>query len=269
MYIMGAARSGSTLLGVLIGQAENVFYAGELCDWPERDGLSSIEHSQEFWETVRARVGEPAPAARFYKRLFEHPAGIGRGAAHGRLRVGYEALTLGVLEAVAGVSRCTTVVDSSHYPRRAQTLRRLLGRRRVRLVYLVRRPSSVAHSFRRTGDKGAVSFNLYLLLVSLQSWLIYLTHPRSQRVIVSYEKLTEAPLEVGVSALGRSLTGVDPSRLALPPILAGNRFVKSGPQVRIEAADRPASLSAIERLTDLIQWPTRTAEWMASRPSAF
>ncbi|HEX2367809.1 MAG TPA: sulfotransferase [Acidimicrobiia bacterium] len=261
VFIMGAARSGSTLLGVLIGQSDEVFYAGELCDWAERDGFSTIDHSREFWKRIRDRVGPPTIEAHDYKRIFEHPAGIGRVSAQRNARVDYERMTLQVLCAVAGESGCPVVVDSSHYPRRARALRRLLGERKVRLVYLVRRPSSVARSFRASGYKEALSFNLYLMVVSLLSWAAYLTHPRSHRVIVSYESLTVDPLEIGAVALGHPLDGVDPRDLWVPPILTGNRFVRSGSHVAIEPADSAAELTFRERLTDLIQIPT----WIAVR----
>jgi hypothetical protein len=261
VFIMGAARSGSTLLGVLIGQPDDVFYAGELCDWAERDGFSSIDHSQEFWKGIRARVGPPAIEAHGYKRLFEHPAGIGRISAQRSTRVNYERMTLQVLGAVADQSGCAIVVDSSHYPRRARALRRLLGERKVRLVYLVRRPSAVARSFQASEYKSALSFNLYLMVVSLLSWAAYLTHPRSHRVIVSYESLTVDPLETGAVTLGRSLDGVDPGHLQVPPILTGNRFVRSGGHVAIEPADSTAKFTLRERVTDLIQLPT----WIAVR----
>jgi Sulfotransferase family len=261
VFIMGAARSGSTLLGVLIGQPDDVFYAGELCDWAERDGFSSIDHSQEFWKRIRERVGPPTIEAHTYKRLFEHPAGLGRASARRSTRVNYERMTWQVLCSVADESGCAIVVDSSHYPRRARALRRLLGERKVRLVYLVRRPSSVARSFQASEYKGALSFNLYLMVVSLLSWAAYLTHPRSNRVIVSYESLTVDPLEIGAVALGHSLEGVDPGHLQVPPILTGNRFVRSGGHVAIEPADSTAKLTLRDRLTDLIQLPT----WIALR----
>jgi len=260
VFIMGAARSGSTLLGVLMGQAEGVFYAGELCDWTQRNGVSSVPRSRPFWEQVRSRTGPLPPEAGQYKRLFEHPAGLWRPWARQRLRPGYERTTNEMLEAVTAESGCPTVIDSSHYPRRARALRRLLGRDRVRLVYLVRRPSSVVRSFRSTGDKSAVSANAYLLVVGLLTWLTYLTHPRSRRAIVSYERLTEAPLEVGAAALGRSLDGIDPSRLTLPPVLVGNRFVKVSDRVEVRLAERPPTPTAQDRITDLVQWPWRLAE---------
>lgn len=269
VFIMGAARSGSTLLGTLIGESAGAFYAGELCDWPQLDGTSTVPRSQPFWHKVRSRIGPLPPRAAEFKPLFEHPAGIASQITRRSLRPDYERITYEVIRSVAEESGCSTIVDSSHYPRRARVLRRLFGPGRVRLVFLVRRPSSVAQSFRKTGDKGLVGVNIYMLIVSVLAWLTYLTHPRSQRAIVSYEQMIKAPLEVGGLAWGRPLLGVDPYHMTPPLVLIGNRFVKTGDEVRVWQNDNPPSSSLPVRISDVIQWPLLLAERAAcARPSA-
>lgn len=261
VFIMGTARSGSTLLGTLLGEADDVFFAGELCDWAYLEGTSTVPRSQPFWEKVRSRIGPLPRQSSAYKRLFEHPAGMVSQITKRRLRPDYERLTLDVLKAVAEESGCSIIVDSSHYPRRAHVLRRLLGSEQVRLVFLVRRPSSVAQSFRKTGDKGVLQANIYMAVVSVLAWLTYLTHPRRHRAIVTYEQMVEAPLEVGRVALGQPLHGVDPDHMAPPLILIGNRFVKGADEVRFNRSDQPQSPSLQERIADVIQWPL----WLAER----
>ncbi len=260
VYIMGASRSGSTILGVVLDQAKGTFYAGELCDWPERDGMSTVPHSQEFWDAVRSRFG-PMPAdAKRYKMLFEHPTGIACPSAHRKaLRHEYEVVTRSVLDAVKDQAGCETVVDSSHYPRRARTLRRILGKGRVRLVFIVRRPSSVARSFRKTGDKGWLKVNAYLAVVGMLAWFTYLTHPKRDRVRISYESLTNSPVGTGARALGRALEDVDPTNMTPPKVLIGNRFVQSGEHIAIRPVEAVTRLSLTERLTDIFQWPYRVA----------
>jgi hypothetical protein len=259
VFLMGTARSGSTLLGTLLGGADGVFFAGELCDWAQLDGISTVPRSQPFWESVRTHIGTLPTRSSDYKRLFEHPAGIVGQVTRRGLRPGYERLTVEVLTAVAKESGCSIIVDSSHYPRRARVLRRLLGPDHVRLVFLVRRPSSVAQSFRKTGEKGIIHANLYMVAVSLLAWLTYLTHPRPHRAIVSYEQMIAAPLEVGEVALGRPLHGVDPYRMATPLVLIGNRFVKTTDEIAFHKSDNPQAPSPQERVSDFIQWPLRLA----------
>ena len=262
VYIMGTARSGSTLLGTLLGNDPEVFYAGELSAWPALGGASPILRSRPFWEKVRSRVTNRPEGIDSMKRLFEHPLGLAHPIQRRRLGPHYARITQDVLLAVCKESGRSIVVDSSHYPRRAATLRRLLGSNSVRLVFLVRRPSSVTQSFRRTGEKGILGANLYMLVVGTWAWLVYLTHPRSQRAIISYEGLTTDPLSTGARALGRPLAVLDPEELQAPLPFVANRFAKGGEKVKVQAAE-PISRLASDRLSDVIQWPLRWAEWAA------
>jgi hypothetical protein len=265
IFIMGSARAGSTLLGTILAQAEGVFYAGELSEWPHLDGVSTVPRSLHLWERVRKRVGPLPDEAVSYRRLFEHPQGLGSPLTRRRLRNDYERITYEVLQAVVAESGCATIVDSSHYPRRASALRRLLGRHHVRLVYLVRRPSAVARSFAKTADKGLLGINLYLMAVGLLSWITYLTHPRSQRVIIGYEQMTEQPLATATMALGRPLGGIDPARLPVPPVFVANRFVKTSDHVAVRKEETPSIATVGDRITDLIQWPLRLAQRQAEK----
>src|ERR1035438_8430676 len=58
IYVMGAGRSGSTILGVTLGNCENVFYAGELDAWLARSGIPQLggPERERFWGTVRDEV---------------------------------------------------------------------------------------------------------------------------------------------------------------------------------------------------------------------
>jgi sulfotransferase family protein len=261
VFIMGTARSGSTLLGTLLGESDGVFFGGELCDWPKLQGISSVPHSRPFWEKVRTHLDSGQIQGPDFKRLFEHPAGIFRQIGRRRDRQAYRRLTVDVLKAVAKESGRSVIVDSSHYPLRARALRRFLSPGQVRLVFLVRRPSSVAESFRKTGDKGVIQANAYMMLVSVLAWLAYVTHPRDDRVIIRYEHLIQDPLGVGGVALGRPLQSVNPYRMAPPLVLIGNRFVKNAEVITFERSASPTPASRQERISDLVQWPL----WLAAR----
>jgi hypothetical protein len=51
---MGAGHSGSTILGVTLGNCEGVFYAGELEEWLVSSGASSIGGTERsrFWNEI-------------------------------------------------------------------------------------------------------------------------------------------------------------------------------------------------------------------------
>ena len=265
VFIMGAARSGSTLLGTLLGQAPGVFFAGELTDWPGRAGLPSVPRSIPFWDEVRHRVAVPETADQL-KRAFDHPAGMLAPFRRHRLRADYERVTRQVLESAAAVASSPIVVDSSHYPRRVRALRRMLGPGRVCLIFMVRQPSAVARSFRATEDKSELGIQLYLFAVGVLSWLAYLSHPRGSRAMVSYEALVDDPVGVAGTALGTDLTGVDPSHLIPSPLFIGNRFARDPGPVSVRKPEpHPQAMS--DRLTDLVQSPLWLAGLSARRRS--
>src|SRR5664280_1893857 len=58
IYVMGAGRSGSTILGVTLGNCDGAFYAGELDAWLARSGEPQLEDADRlrFWAAVRDQV---------------------------------------------------------------------------------------------------------------------------------------------------------------------------------------------------------------------
>ncbi len=65
IYVMGAGRSGSTTLGITLGNCANVFYAGELDNWLVQVGRCRRWKTAErarFWSSVRDRLEDPAAA---------------------------------------------------------------------------------------------------------------------------------------------------------------------------------------------------------------
>jgi len=55
IYVMGAGRSGSTTLGITLGNCTDVFYAGELDNWLVRSGVPQVQDDERlrFWSKVR------------------------------------------------------------------------------------------------------------------------------------------------------------------------------------------------------------------------
>jgi hypothetical protein len=133
VYVMGTARSGSTILGVALGNCADVFYAGELGGWLEKSGtprLKGVER-QEFWATVRQSVHSPddlfgrdalLAIERSLSLIRIHMWGVRR-----RIRQRYRRVTEELYVAIARTAGATHVVDSSSYPLRARELKRLDG----------------------------------------------------------------------------------------------------------------------------------------------
>src|SRR5258707_9407636 len=200
IYVIGAGRSGSTILGVTLGNCDGVFYAGELDKWLGRSGRTPLPGSQRerFWDTVRAGVAAAdlfGSATRCLERssaLFQPRCWLARRRLRGRYRRVAEELYLAVARA-AGASH---IVDTSHYPLRAKELQALEGIE-LYLLFAVREPHSVVASFGREDVLerrfGPLAANAYMSLTYLIATWVFLRHPRERRLLLRHEDFLAEP----------------------------------------------------------------------------
>lgn len=263
VYVMGAGRSGSTILGVALGNCAEVFYAGELDAWLRRSGIPNFEGSERarFWGAVREEVDgaelfgdqawrclEQSPALfRIHRRLFRH-----------RLRRRYRSIAKDLYRVIARDASATHIVDTSHYPLRAREMQRLEDID-LYILYLVRNPQSVVASFNcRDVDqpsKSTIAANVYLWLTHLLAVWVFLRHPHDRRLFLRYEDLLADP----EGTLRRILDGID-APVSLPELASlgtgipfqGNRLLRS--QV-IALKSRTAPQVRESRITALLQLP--------------
>src|ERR1041385_8836718 len=91
IYVMGAGHSGSTILGVALGNCEGSFYAGEVDEWlitSGEPGVGGIER-KEFWGEVAERMRETEAAQLFggeVNRLIERSSALLRPSRWGARR---------------------------------------------------------------------------------------------------------------------------------------------------------------------------------------
>jgi hypothetical protein len=121
VLIAGGARSGSTLLGMLLGAQPNAVFLGESNRWtsnnrPKNAGCGcGVPFEQcEFWTTVRNRAGVDLDA--FQPDDFEYVDGVVR-----------------IQQVAREVSGANVVIDSSKDPR---YLRKLASHRKVEPVFI-------------------------------------------------------------------------------------------------------------------------------------
>src|ERR1035437_10254139 len=244
IYVMGAGRSGSTILGVALGNCAGIFYAGELDKWLLMSGVSMAERDQDanprpeegtgMWREIREEIRDAPPPV-----WWRHPA-----ARH--------------------------IEDSSHFPLRARELQEMTDVD-LHLIYLVRDPRSVVASWGRRGlpepSFPMLTTNACLWLTHLLSVLVFLRQPRDRRLFVRYEGLVADPARVVGEIL--EMSG---SEAALPDFAAlstgtpyhGNRLILS-PTVSLNptaSAPPPASL-----VTSILQLPWRVV-FSRLRPAA-
>ncbi len=167
IYIVGAGRSGSTVLDTVLGNHPDAVSVGELSNlhrsgWVNNEFCACGEPADgcEFWNEVRtawlnANRGADVEDYLAMQARFERfrPAAMWRTEASSLFRTTaarrYLAQTGSLYESIAAVSRRRVIVDSSKTPLRARWLARLPGVD-LRLVHLVRDSRAVAWSRKKS-----------------------------------------------------------------------------------------------------------------------
>jgi hypothetical protein len=244
LYVAGRARSGSTLLGNLLGQVDGLFHAGELrrfwgyvaglAEEPEiRCGCGAPVTKCELWSTVADKIfsapdGPASPElvvhwqqtnrlSRRWKLIGRPDPVKTREATHA-----YAGAMRRVYPAIAEVTGARAVIDTSKHPTTGLLL--LSMDLPASLVQLVRDPRAVMHSWtRRVAWPGEndQAMRQYRPLASAMRWdahnllAEYVRHRYGplRSVLVRYEDLVESPEATLRSLL--SLMGMG-SESALP-----------------------------------------------------
>jgi hypothetical protein len=264
---MGAGRSGSTTLGISLGNCTGVFYAGELDNWLARSGVPQVEEAErtQFWKLVRDQLDDGDGAAELFgkeaQRTIERSLVVFRvrnWPARRRLRKRYRAVAEDLYRAVTRAAGVSGVADTSHYPLRAHELQQV-GGIDLCLVFLVRDPQAVVASFNRQDvheyTKSSGTTNVYLWLTHVLSLLVFLRHPRDRRIFVRYEDFIRDPERVIGQILARSglsdATLPDFTSLHTGFPLQGNRVTRSSTLALNKELDPPP----YSRLTAVLQAP--------------
>ena len=233
IYIMAWGRSGSTLLGNLLGEVDDFFHAGELRTIWEKGfvrgrlcGCGKKVPECEFWHGVMSRalsgsdakaiVAAQHDAARLRhapRLLWGHP---GNGLPGGNGTKTYATSVVSLYRALAETTGARVIVDSSKREADAALLRLLDGIDPY-YVHLVRDPRAVAYSWQRRKPTPEPRREMvtYKPSTSTRNWLgLNVTAEAIRRrvgsdkyVLVRYEDLATEPkrtLESIVRMVGES-----------------------------------------------------------------
>ena len=265
---MGQGKSGSTILGVALGNCDEVFFAGELCNWLMSSGrpLLGGRERVRFWKGVRDDVdgAEELFGIETYRR-FERGLSLfrpdrWRGAA--RLRQRYQHVTAGLYRAIAERAHATHIVDSSHLPLRARELQRNDGID-MYLIFLVRDVEGVVASHARDVKRHDIAERRRLFLsTNIRMWwayllasVVFLRQPEQRRLLIRHEDFVADPagvLQAVLDFAGSPGKLPDLSTLSTGIPLTGNPLLRSD---TVAVAPRPAPPLRQSRLMRLAQRP--------------
>jgi hypothetical protein len=281
IYVMGAGRSGSTTLGITLGNCAGVFYAGELDNWLARSGTPQVQDAQRarFWASVHEQLQDPERAAELFgdrtQRSIERSLSLFRmreWRTRRRLSGPYRAVCEDLFRAVTRAASAPCIVDTSHYPLRARELQRLAGID-LYIILLVRDPQGVVASFNRddVGEftKSTLHSNVYLWVTYVLSLFVFLRHPREQRLFLRYEDFVADPGVIVRQILDLcgepdgQLPDFDSLQIGMP--LQGNRVSRSRTLALKTTADR---VPRVSRLTAVLQAPLNALLSALARPRA-
>jgi hypothetical protein len=266
IYVMGAGRSGSTILGVALGNCADIFYAGELEAWLRKSGAPNFGGTRrtQFWDAVLESVDATDLFGEQVWRCLEYSlAGLSLGnwRRRHRLRPRYRQVIEQLYRAIGSSSKATYIVDTSHYPLRARELQRLESID-LYLIYLVRDPVSVVASFSRKDttnrSKSVAAANAYLCLTHLLSTIVFLRQRADRRLLLRNEDFIADP----ESMMRHILDWVDVSA-SLPDLthlntgipFQGNRLLRTETLALRGAANSVPPRSCGSYLTKLLQTP--------------
>jgi hypothetical protein len=264
---MGAARSGTTIVEIMLASAPQVFGAGELtflnADAFLRDQPCSCGQPAsrcEVWSRVLARCGwSRADVERFaelrghvdaHRQFWKVALFWGSSRAH----AAYAEMSAALVQAVAEVTGASVIIDSSKYAGRALALARALPGR-VQVLWMRRTTRAIIAAFQKQNTdeqypKGAWTAALYCLYVQLCARWVELRLGTAVRRL-DYEALQADPVaEMGAL---EPWSGLDLARArailaahgAFDPghIVTGNR-VRRARAVTFQRADESANVRA-------------------------
>jgi hypothetical protein len=257
VYVMGAGHSGSTVLGVTLGNCADFFYAGEVEEWLAKAGKPAWGETERmrFWGDVGARVDGSDLFGGEANRCVERSSAllrIDRWAARRRMLARYLRVAGDLLDAISQTASASYIIDTSHFPLRARELKKL-DSIDLYLIFLVRdahgvvrsnlleiSPHEVAERRLRT-----LVMNANLWLTQLISVCVFLRQPRERRLFLRHEAFLADPegvLRQILTLVGSDAEIPDLSALRVGMPIEGNRLLRSQ-VIALRRASEPAERS--------------------------
>ncbi len=252
-YIMGTARSGSTILEILLSKGKGAFGPGELTSLIQDGFIENKECScgelcadcviwRKVQEHLKLDKQELEEWAVLQKKVDWH-AGFIKQLFHllpEKEMEWYRALNVRLLDAIHKAADCSVVLDSSKYAGRALALTRIV-KADVKVICLTRSPAGLMASFQKSNrdeqrPKSTLAALLYYVVTLAALRLASLLLGRQQVYRLRYESLIADPQGVLQSIAQWIRIDLDEPRQILREhksfnvghLVTGNRLRKMG-----------------------------------------
>ena len=276
MYILGAGRSGTTILDILLGNADNAISLGEVNRFYKREGVPPRREEDnvtaQFWARIRTRFETTStkdyPLAEQLSLKNEYHTAFFKSLG-GKTDSEYHQQMMALYKAIDEETREELLIESSKYPLRALNISKVLQKNtsieNLVFLYLKKDPIKVVESFQKKGleqpSKGYLMSNFYYLLVNLlcQNTLKRLKRRGYLGTEILFEDLIKDPtatLNKIEKDLGIELEGlqqkIDSRNWLYPgPLFDGNRL-RLKQEIQLQNTLKPSPSSFKNTLTRII-----------------
>ena len=208
IYIIGTGRTGTTLLGMALGNNKAVFDTGELLKFVklkgEPHGFDASSANYKFWHSIyhklhtKIKIDEKLESlihrVEYHKYFFKNFFG-------GSKNEGYNQYINNLFSILEDSFEESYIVDSSKYPGRALALKKNLeDKHHIQYVYIKRNPMSVVNSFGKKNveqpPKGFFAANMYYFMVNLCCSVFLSSVKKQDKITIKYEDFTAKPEQV-------------------------------------------------------------------------
>jgi len=251
LYIGGCGRSGTTVLGFVLGNMGHALDLGEVVDFAKFEGAPNGfppgSPNHEFWARVRAGVEKdigPIDWSRLRRLSRRYDSHLGAltclltlGLFPRRDRGEFYKYLRSLYEQVQANTEANVLIDGSKYAGRLYHLGKVFGTSSVRVVQIIRNPVDMARSMRGSEQGESRSKPAALLYYFMVNFMIkvVLSRLRLRSAQIWYEELISDP-ERSLQTIAQGC-GVDTQQSILKvraqqPLDRG--FIFNGNRMRLE-----------------------------------
>ncbi|SMO87588.1 sulfotransferase family protein [Fodinibius sediminis] len=270
LYILGAGRSGSTILATVLNDNANIRHVGELhhfFSYVDNDDFCScgLRLSQcEYWSRVlnalsngiKDKPGEIASLCdgmEYHTVIPHHILGLKKGDTFKKYQEAQEYL----INSIRNVDNHQYLLDSAKYIGRFLALRRIYGND-VKGIYLVRDVRGVIRSFQKKVQTQSPPFRtlIYYILINFWAQILYFALPGEQIIKVRYEDIVDNPvatldrigdfLDLDLSDSIIKIRNKQP--FEIPHIVGGNRLKKSKEVILQKDRDWLENMTTVQKV---------------------